>query len=178
MNRVLLFIVSLLLASVLAIPAALAQDRPRPSREGEDRPPRPGGFPEPGMGPGAPGGFGGPQWFRGGGPEMQKLEMLRGYIDVVDRFTRLSRDPASAGVAAVVSASDILKQRGTDAAIEHFNKLLPEVKNEAVQRAIRIQLVDLYKQAGQADKALEQLDAMMKAAPAGAGMSGGATPAP
>jgi predicted negative regulator of RcsB-dependent stress response len=114
----------------------------------------------------------------GMGPEMQKLEMLRGYIDVVDRFTRLSRDPASAGVAAVVSASDILKQRGTDAAIEHFTKVLPEVKNEAVQRAIRIQLVDLYKQAGQADKALEQLDAMMKAAPVGAGMSGGAAPAP
>lgn len=102
-------------------------------------------------------------------PEMAKFEMLRGYIDLVDRFARLSRDPEIAGVAAVVSAADLLRQRGNDAAIEYFNRLLPQVQNRAVQRAIQIQLADLYKQAGQADKALEQLDALMKGAPADIG---------
>jgi hypothetical protein len=100
---------------------------------------------------------------------MAKLEQLRNYIDVVERFAKMTRDPAAAGVAAVVSASDILRQRdrGPEAAIEYFNKTLPEVKNEAVQRAIRIQLIDLYKQSNQADKALEQLDLLIKSAPAG-----------
>jgi lipopolysaccharide biosynthesis regulator YciM len=103
--------------------------------------------------------------------------MLRDYLDVVDRLTRLARDPASSGVAAVVTTSDLLRARGTDAAIDYFNKVLPDVKNETVQRAIRIQLVDLYKQSGQADKALEQADKLLKGAPAGA-LGSGDTPAP
>jgi len=98
---------------------------------------------------------------------MQKFEMLRGYIELVDRYSRMSRDPSAAGVAAVISASDMLKKRGTDAAVSYFTKVLPDVKNDAVQRAIRIQLADLYKAAGQEDKALEQLETLMKGAPAG-----------
>ena len=100
-------------------------------------------------------------------PEMAKLDQLRNYIDVVDRFAKMTHDPAAAGVAAVVSASDILRQRGPEAAIEYFNKTLPDVKNDAVQRAIRIQMIDLYKQSGQSEKALEQLDILIKAAPGG-----------
>jgi hypothetical protein len=100
---------------------------------------------------------------------LRQFELMRGYLDLVDRFSRLSRDPATAGVAAVISAAEILKPRGADAAIDYFNKLLPEVKNEAVQRAIRIQLIELYKHSGQQDKALEQLDVLIKSVPAGAG---------
>ena len=99
-------------------------------------------------------------------PEMQRFEMMRGYIDVVDRFSRLSRNPATAGVAAVIAAADMLKQRGPDAAIEYFNKTLPDVKNETVQRAIRMQLIELYRASGQNDKAIEQLDSLIKTAPA------------
>jgi hypothetical protein len=100
-------------------------------------------------------------------PEMAKLDLLRNYIDAVDRFSKMTRDPAAAGIAAVVSASDILRQRGPEAAIDYFNKTLPDVKNDAVQRAIRIQMIDLYKQSQQTDKALEQLDLLIKSAPAG-----------
>ena len=49
---------------------------------------------------------------------------------------------------------------------------VPDVKNEAVQRAIRIQLVHLYQQSGQSEKAVEQLDSLIKGAPAGAGTTG------
>jgi hypothetical protein len=100
---------------------------------------------------------------RGGGrPPMQQYEMLRSYIEVVDRFSKLSQDPQAAGVAAVVSASDLLRQRGPQQAIEYFNKALPDVGDPAVRRAIRIQLADLYKQNGETQKALEQLDLLMK----------------
>ncbi|HWP40047.1 MAG TPA: hypothetical protein VNL70_03905 [Tepidisphaeraceae bacterium] len=171
MNRVMMSVMTILLTGGLTL-SAFGQDQPRPPREpGTPGAPRGEFAPEP---PGAPGVPGTPMRPGGmgmrapGGPEMMKLEMLRNYIEVVDRFARLTRDPSAAAVAAVVSAADLLRARGTDAAIEHFNKLLPDVKSDAVQRAIRIQLVDLYKQSGQADKALEQLDILIKSAPASA----------
>jgi hypothetical protein len=95
---------------------------------------------------------------------------MRVYLDLVDRYSRVARDPTQAGVAAVVQTADILKPRGAQAVIDHFEKLVPEVKNEAVARAIRLQLIDLYRQTQQADKAVEQLSELIKSAPAGSGM--------
>ena len=107
----------------------------------------------------------GPNRMQGQGPPPQMLAM-RGYLELVDQYTRMSRDPQTAGVAAVLAATDILKPRGADAAIAYFNKVLPDVKNPAIKRAIHGQLADLYKQAGQQDKALEELQALMtEAAP-------------
>ena len=97
--------------------------------------------------------------------DLAEIHLLKGWIDVVDSYTRLAKDPIAAGVAAVVSANDLLKQKGPDAAIEYFSKLLSEVKNESVQRAIRLQLVELYGKAGQPDQALEQLRVLMIQAP-------------
>ena len=99
-----------------------------------------------------PGGMGGP----GGGP-MRQFEMLRGYLDVVDRYSKISSDPTTAGIAAVVAAAEVLKPRGPEAIADYFTKLLPDVKNEAVARAIRSQLAEQYKNSGQQDKSLEQL---------------------
>ena len=84
-------------------------------------------------------------------------------VDVVDRYARLAHDPGLSGIAAVVAAGDILRPRGADVAIAFYEKALPEAKIPAVQRAIRLQLVDLYKVAGKQDQALEQLKAMMSA---------------
>ncbi len=104
---------------------------------------------------------------RGIGGGGAQLDAVRNYLDVFERYSRLSRDPTAAGVAAVVSAGEILRARGTDTAIAYFNKVMPEVKNESVQRAIRLQLIELYKLSGQQDKALEHLQSLMTAAPAG-----------
>jgi hypothetical protein len=182
MNRLALSIVSLLVIGALSIPTfAQQQDGQPPGQTPGDQgaaPLGPGGFNGAGRGPGgfgARGGRGGlgrngqgPNGGRGplaAGPEASKYEALRDYIEVVERFTELSRNPEAAGVAAVVSATDLLRQRGPESAIEYLNKTLPDVKSPTIQRAIRIQLVDLYKQSGQSEKALEQLDALMKAQP-------------
>jgi predicted negative regulator of RcsB-dependent stress response len=92
---------------------------------------------------------------------MMQIEMLRGYMDVVDRYTRLARDPVASAIAAIVTAKDIHKQRGNDAAIAFLTKALSEAKNDAVQRAIRFQLVEVYREAGQQDKAVEMLSALI-----------------
>jgi hypothetical protein len=98
-------------------------------------------------------------------PRLRRFELMRGYLDAVDRYARLAHDPQMSGIAAVVTANDILKPRGADAAIDYFSKLLPDVKSPAVARAIRIQLVDLYKAAGKQDQAMEQLKQLIIAAP-------------
>jgi len=107
---------------------------------------------------------------RGGGGA--QLDAVRNYLDVFDRYSRLSRDPTAAGVAAVVTSGEILRARGADTAIAYFIKVLPDVKNESVQRAIRLQLIELYKMSGQQDKALEHLQTLMVSAPAGGVGSG------
>ena len=105
------------------------------------------------------GGFDGPGG--GGPPGMRQVEMLRSYLDVVDHFAKVYADPTTAGVAAVVEAADVLKPRGADATIDYFNKILPEVKDATVIRAIHAQLADLYKHTGQQDKALDELHSLI-----------------
>lgn len=161
----------------LMLTSALAYAQPGPPSDGGDRggpgqqdgpgprgrggqmmggmPGMPGQGRPDGMGPGGPGGPGGM-----GGP-MREVEMMRAYLDVVDRYAKVASDPATSGIAAVIAARDTLKPRGADAAIDYFTKLLPEVKNDSVARCIRAQLADLYKQAGQQDKALDQLHALI-----------------
>src|SRR5437879_5597652 len=72
-----------------------------------------------GMGPGGPG-AGGPGAM--GGP-MREVEMMRSYLEVVDRYAKVAADPTTSGIAAVVAARDTLKPRGADAALEYFTKL-------------------------------------------------------
>jgi hypothetical protein len=156
-------LIALLAVGFISVPL-IAQNGPG-GGGGNERPG--GGFRGPrgdfeGGGRGGRGNFEGGPDNRRGGPAMQQYEMLRSYIEVVDRFSKLAQDPQAAGVAAVVSASDLLRQRGPDKAIGYFNKVLPEVSDPAVRRAIRIQLADLYKQTGETEKALEQLDMLMK----------------
>lgn len=93
------------------------------------------------------------------------MDTQRGYMELVRGYSDLSRDPSAAGVAAVITANDLLKPRGTDAAIEYFDKLLPNVKDPAIARAIRLQLVDLYRASNRSDEALKQLESLITAEP-------------
>ena len=170
-----------LIALMLFSAAALAQPKPPGGPEGGGPPGRgqrpPGGPDGPGGGRGMPGredgmgggpGMGGPMGGGMGGqmdPRMAKFEMLRSYFEVVERYARLARDPSMAGIASVVEAADILRPRGADTAIAYFEKVLPEAKSQPVQRAIRLQLIELYKSAGKQDQALEQLKTLMTAEP-------------
>src|ERR1700733_15244994 len=104
---------SLLLGTMVA--STFAQDNPPPP-QGEQGGPgmsSPGGPGGPGGGPGGPGGPG----MRPPPPEMRRMESLRGYMDLVQQFFALSREPTTAGVAAVSSANDLLHRDSPQAAI-------------------------------------------------------------
>jgi hypothetical protein len=103
----------------------------------------------------------------GGAPRPAPFDTMRGYLDLVERYSRLSRDPSASGVAAVITTADILRPRGHQVVIDTFEKMLADVKNDAVARAIRLQLVDLYRQSNQPEKALTLLADLIKSAPAG-----------
>jgi len=94
------------------------------------------------------------------------LDRMRNYLDIVDRYAKITQNATTAGVAAVISTTDILRPAGNQAAIDFFVKQLEETKNETIKRAIRLQLVDLYRVTGARDKALEQLKTLMTDAPA------------
>jgi len=145
----------LLVGSTLLATAASAQNGP-------GRPPRP-------MNPNGP--MDGPP-----GP-MGEVELMRSWLDLIDRYARLSRDRVACAVAAVVSADDLMKNRPPEEAIAFFNKMLDETKNETVQRAIRLQLVELYGKNSQQEKALEHLRVLMQSPQAGEQMLPGPTPA-
>ena len=149
----------ILMLALAVVPSAVAQEGP-PAPEGQQRmrAPRQPGDPQVEL-----------EFQPRLREEAMRFDMMRGYIDLVDRIARLSRDPTTAGVAAVISAADLLKARGADAGIEYFNRMLDSAKSDPVKRAIRIQLIELYKQSGQQDKAMEQLTELINAAPAGPG---------
>lgn len=110
-------------------------------------------------GPGGPGG--GPRDFRAPSPDM-----MGRYMDLVQRYGEIAKDPSLAGVSAVITANDLLRAKGHEAGIAYFKKLLPEVKDATVQRAIRLMLIDLYRRAQQNDLALQELEALIRNAPA------------
>ena len=145
----------------------------RPERlDPQDRPPRPeggmGGGPDGSRQPGDGLGPLGPRPLRPIGPGAT-ADNLRNYLEMVDRYNQVARDPTASGVAAVMSTVDVLRPRGAQAAIDYFTKILPSVKNDAVSRAIRLQLVELYKVSKQDDKALDLLEKLITEAPAVSG---------
>lgn len=158
--------ISLVAAVAFAAPA-FAQPQPGQPQPGQSQPshgqhqPRP---PQGPMGPRhAPAGVNVDRVGHGDVP--QQLRVIHGYLGLVQQFSTLAQDPAASGVAAVLSATEILKPRGGDAMIEFFTELLPQVKNEAVRRTIRIQLVEAYKMSNQHDKALAELQTLITETP-------------
>ncbi len=98
-------------------------------------------------------------------PQMQQVERMRGYLDLVDKFFALARDPSESGVAAVITAGDLLRARGNEAAINFYTEILPKVSDPVVQRAIHVQLAEMYRSAGKADDAMSELAALMTGKP-------------
>jgi hypothetical protein len=80
---------------------------------------------------------------------------------LLDHTIAVTKDPEGAGVWAVDQTMEILKDQPPQATIDYLQKMLYEAKGRAVQRAIRIKLVGLYRATDRNDKAAEQLEELM-----------------
>lgn len=161
------------------------EGQPREARDGQTREAQPGQPGRPGerRPDGGPGELRRPEGGPGGRPEggpgelrrpspVGQIDMMSRYVEMVEGYSDLAKDPAASGVAAVVTTGDILRQRSPEEAIAYFEKLLPEVRNDAVRRAIMLQLAEMHKFRGNNKEALDLLRKLMLEAPAGS--SGGA----
>jgi hypothetical protein len=94
-----------------------------------------------------------------------QAEQIRGYLDIVERYSTIAKDPSQSGVAAVLYTKEIFKTTPAETAINYFDDVLPQVTDPAVQRAIRLELVELYLHGTKPNrqKAMDQLRMLMGA---------------
>ena len=90
------------------------------------------------------------------GGQVLQTEFFRGYLDLVARYRDLADDPLQAKVAAVVTAADVLRDQGPQAAIDFFTPLATQTLDPAVGRLIHLQLAEAYLAAGRKQDALDQ----------------------
>ena len=111
------------------------------------------------------GGYGGSVGATRIAPAAYQVEVMRSWMDTVDRFVRLSQDPVASGVAGVITAVDLLRPQGPEATLDYLNKLMSETQNATVRRAIRLEMIEMYKATGQRDKALDVLHELIVTVP-------------
>jgi len=83
------------------------------------------------------------------------------YLWFLEHNAAMAKDPEAMGVQAVFYAKALLNGREPQVQIDFFNKALYDTKMRPVQREIRMALCQIYKQQGQNDKAMDQLQQLM-----------------
>ena len=95
-----------------------------------------------------------------GGEEQGQALAL--YLWNVEHAAGIAKDPEMAGVQAVIQADEFLKAtKEPQVEIDWLTKAMYDTHNAAVRREIHLVLFNLYKQTGQSDKAMDQLQALM-----------------
>ena len=90
----------------------------------------------------------------------QFLGTMQQYLDLSDQFVDMMQSEESTVFMALEGITEIYEEKGDKfAAIEHLERLLERYKdNRTVRNFIHFKLRDLYKERGQADKALAVLE--------------------
>jgi predicted negative regulator of RcsB-dependent stress response len=88
------------------------------------------------------------------------LDTMVKYLEIADHWTTLASQPVAATFFAVEGIVETYEQRGEKAqAIQHLARLLEQSGgNPVVENIVRFKLRDLYRDTGQSDKALAELD--------------------
>jgi hypothetical protein len=94
----------------------------------------------------------------------EQIGLFSRLLGLINDVTGMARDPSTAGVAAVMTAKDILG--GPQDVVEYYETLLPRTKNPVIVRVLHLQLAEQYKAMGQRDKALDHLAVLITADPA------------
>ena len=96
--------------------------------------------------------------------QIEFIEIMTGYLDVTERIVALASTQEASVYFAVEGIVEIYEDRGELArAIPHLRKVLEQYPdNRAVRNIVRFKLRDVYKETGQADLALQELEAVIQ----------------
>ncbi len=88
------------------------------------------------------------------------LLLMNQYLTLGNAVVDTAERPEAAVFLAIEGIFEVYEQRrDAPSAVQHFERLLREHgSNQTVRNLIRFKLRDIYKETGQSDKALEQLD--------------------
>ena len=94
----------------------------------------------------------------------QFLSITGRYLEISDQFVEMLSSRERAVFLAVEGITEIYEDRGEKAAaIQHLEGLLEKYGDkQTVRNSIRFKLRDLYRETGQAQKALDELDQIIK----------------
>ena len=94
------------------------------------------------------------------GAVVEYMGLYREVLGLVADFDEIASSRSASAMAALLGLEEHF---GKDKAktIAFLEKLLPKVDDRAVQRAIRVKLADLYKDTGQAEKGIKQLERLI-----------------
>jgi hypothetical protein len=88
------------------------------------------------------------------------LQLMNQYLALGNAVVDTAERPEAAIFLAIEGIFEVYEQRrDAPGAVAHFERLLEQFgDNQTVRNLIRFKLRDIYKETGEADKALEQLD--------------------
>ena len=89
--------------------------------------------------------------------------LMSQYLTLTEQVSDVASRPESTLFLAVEGIFEIYEQRrDAPAAIKHLERILADHgNNRTLRNIVRLKLRDIYKETGQGDKALEQLDLMI-----------------
>lgn len=88
------------------------------------------------------------------------LQLMNQYLALSNAVVDTAARPEAAVYIAIEGIFEVYEQRrDAPSAVQHFERMLNEYgDNQTVRNLIRLKLRDIYKETGQTDKALQQLD--------------------
>lgn len=94
-------------------------------------------------------------------PQTDAWQSRGSYAWALGQYSNVAKDPEAMAIAAVYGADDLMQTQTPQQQADYFNKLLFNTKSRAVQRAIRMRLVKIYKDSNRPDEALDQLQELI-----------------
>ncbi len=95
--------------------------------------------------------------------QAQFVQLMNQYLDLSEQVVSIASRPEATIFMAVEGIFEVYEQRkDAPGAIKHLERILADSSNQTVRNIVRLKLRDIYKETGQADKALEQLDLVIQ----------------
>jgi len=95
--------------------------------------------------------------------QAQFIDLMNKYMALSEQVVESASRPESTIFMAVEGIFEVYEQRkDAPGAIEHLERILADTNNQTVRNIVRLKLRDIYKETGQMDKALGQLDLVIK----------------